>query len=180
MKTLNATYARAKPRYERGPASARANWSAPVIAMTITLAGRLCADWLAGRSDRIPFREFAFTLASYAVFISGVVALTLRSPVMSAHLLSAGGEEHGLTGRINRESSIGSAAFMAGCWIAPFPRARSLHHLGRSGSVNGSHVPDGLEIQGTVPAEDSKASFSVSSKRRLTRRSIKPASTRTR
>src|SRR6476659_5691789 len=45
------------------------------------------------------FREFAFTLAG-AVFISGVVALTL-SPLMSSKLLDAGREEHGLTGRIN-------------------------------------------------------------------------------
>ena len=37
-----------------------------------------------------------------AVFISGVVALTL-SPVMSSKLLDAGREEHGLTGRINRD-----------------------------------------------------------------------------
>jgi len=36
------------------------------------------------------------------VFISGVVALTL-SPVMSSKLLDAGREEHGLTGRINRD-----------------------------------------------------------------------------
>ena len=46
------------------------------------------------------FREFAFTLAG-AVFISGVVAITL-SPYMSSKLLDAGREEHGLAGRINR------------------------------------------------------------------------------
>ena len=47
------------------------------------------------------FREFALTLAG-AVFISGVVALTL-SPVMSSLLLSAEREEHGLAGRINHD-----------------------------------------------------------------------------
>jgi len=72
----------------------------PVIAMTITLAAVYAPIGLQGGLTGSLFREFAFTLAS-AVFISGVVALTL-SPVMSAYLLDAGREEHGLTGRINR------------------------------------------------------------------------------
>ena len=53
------------------------------------------------------FREFAFTLAG-AVFISGVVALTL-SPVMSAILLKARTEDRGWSG-----SSI---APLTGCGI---------------------------------------------------------------
>jgi multidrug efflux pump len=72
----------------------------PVIAMTITLAAVYAPIGLQGGLTGSLFREFAFTLAG-AVFISGVVALTL-SPVMSSKLLDAGHEEHGLTGRINR------------------------------------------------------------------------------
>lgn len=72
----------------------------PVIAMTITLAAVYAPIGLQGGLTGSLFREFAFTLAG-AVFISGVVALTL-SPVMSSMLLDAGREEHGLTGRINR------------------------------------------------------------------------------
>ncbi len=73
----------------------------PVIAMTITLAAVYAPIGLQGGLTGSLFREFAFTLAG-AVFISGVVALTL-SPVMSSKLLSAGRETHGLTGRINRD-----------------------------------------------------------------------------
>ncbi len=72
----------------------------PVIAMTITLAAVYAPIGLQGGLTGSLFREFAFTLAG-AVFISGIVALTL-SPVMSSKLLSAGREERGLTGRINR------------------------------------------------------------------------------
>jgi multidrug efflux pump len=71
----------------------------PVIAMTITLAAVYAPIGLQGGLTGSLFREFAFTLAG-AVFISGVVALTL-SPVMSSKLLDAGREEHGLTGKIN-------------------------------------------------------------------------------
>jgi multidrug efflux pump len=73
----------------------------PVIAMTITLAAVYAPIGLQGGLTGSLFREFAFTLAG-AVFISGVVALTL-SPVMSSKLLDAGREEHGLAGRINRD-----------------------------------------------------------------------------
>ena len=73
----------------------------PVIAMTITLAAVYAPIGLQGGLTGSLFREFAFTLAG-AVFISGIVALTL-SPVMSSKLLDAGREEHGLTGRINRD-----------------------------------------------------------------------------
>ena len=72
----------------------------PVIAMTITLAAVYAPIGLQGGLTGSLFREFAFTLAG-AVFISGIVALTL-SPVMSSKLLDAGREDHGLTGRINR------------------------------------------------------------------------------
>src|ERR1017187_3017429 len=73
----------------------------PVIAMTITLAAVYAPIGLQGGLTGSLFREFAFTLAG-AVFISGVVALTL-SPVMSSKLLDAGREDHGLAGRINRD-----------------------------------------------------------------------------
>ena len=73
----------------------------PVIAMTITLVAVYAPIGLQGGLTGSLFREFAFTLAG-AVFISGIVALTL-SPVMSSKLLNAGREEHGLTGRINRD-----------------------------------------------------------------------------
>ena len=58
---------------------------APVIAMTITLAAVYVPIGIQGGLTGALFREFAFTLAG-AVFISGVVALTL-SPVMSSRLL---------------------------------------------------------------------------------------------
>ncbi len=73
----------------------------PVIAMTVTLAAVYAPIGLQGGLTGSLFREFAFTLAG-AVFISGIVALTL-SPVMSSKLLDAGREEHGLAGRINRD-----------------------------------------------------------------------------
>jgi multidrug efflux pump len=57
----------------------------PVIAMTITLAAVYAPIGFQGGLTGALFREFAFTLAG-AVFISGVVALTL-SPMMSSRLL---------------------------------------------------------------------------------------------
>ncbi|MBC8073681.1 MAG: efflux RND transporter permease subunit, partial [Deltaproteobacteria bacterium] len=59
----------------------------PIIAMTITLAAVYAPVGIQGGLTGALFREFAFTLAG-AVFISGVVALTL-SPMMSANLLKA-------------------------------------------------------------------------------------------
>ncbi|HVJ19803.1 MAG TPA: efflux RND transporter permease subunit, partial [Polyangiaceae bacterium] len=57
----------------------------PIVAMTITLAAVYAPIGFQGGLTGALFREFAFTLAG-AVFISGVVALTL-SPMMSAKLL---------------------------------------------------------------------------------------------
>ena len=73
----------------------------PIIAMTITLATVYAPIAFQGGLTGSLFREFALTLAG-AVFISGIVALTL-SPVMSSRLLSSGREERGLAGRINRD-----------------------------------------------------------------------------
>jgi len=73
----------------------------PVIAMTITLAAVYAPIAFQGGLTGSLFREFALTLAG-AVFISGIVALTL-SPVMSSWLLDHDREEHGLAGRINHD-----------------------------------------------------------------------------
>ena len=72
----------------------------PIIAMTITLAAVYAPIAFQGGLTGSLFREFALTLAG-AVFISGVVALTL-SPMMSARLLKAGHENEGLSGVVNR------------------------------------------------------------------------------
>src|SRR4026207_930693 len=72
----------------------------PIIAMTITLASVYTPIALQGGLTGALFREFALTLAG-AVFISGVVALTL-SPMMSAHLLRAGHTDKGFTGIVDR------------------------------------------------------------------------------
>ncbi|HVZ35554.1 MAG TPA: efflux RND transporter permease subunit, partial [Polyangiaceae bacterium] len=66
------------------------------IAMTITLAAVYVPIGFQGGLTGALFREFAFTLAG-AVFISGIVALTL-SPMMSSRLLRA---EH-TQGRLGR------------------------------------------------------------------------------
>jgi multidrug efflux pump len=73
---------------------------APIIAMTITLAAVYTPVALQGGLTGSLFREFAFTLAG-AVFISGIVALTL-SPMMSSKLLREGDTERGFAGMINR------------------------------------------------------------------------------
>ena len=72
----------------------------PIISMTITLAAVYAPIAFQGGLTGSLFREFALTLAG-AVFISGVVALTL-SPMMSARLLKAGHEDEGLSGLVNR------------------------------------------------------------------------------
>ncbi len=72
----------------------------PIIAMTLTLAAVYTPIALQGGLTGALFREFALTLAG-AVFISGVVALTL-SPMMSANLLRAGHADKGFSGVVNR------------------------------------------------------------------------------
>jgi multidrug efflux pump len=59
----------------------------PIIAMTITLAAVYAPIGFQGGLTGSLFREFAFTLAG-AVFISGIVALTL-SPMMASRMLRA-------------------------------------------------------------------------------------------
>jgi multidrug efflux pump len=72
----------------------------PIIAMTITLAAVYTPIALQGGLTGALFREFGLTLAG-AVFISGVVALTL-SPMMSAHLLRSEHVDKGFSGIVNR------------------------------------------------------------------------------
>src|SRR5213595_205420 len=72
----------------------------PIIAMTLTLATVYTPIAFQGGLTGALFREFALTLAG-AVFISGVVALTL-SPMMSAHLLRSGHTDKGFSGVVNR------------------------------------------------------------------------------
>jgi multidrug efflux pump len=67
-------------------ASAR-ELTTPIIAMTVTIAAVYVPVGFQGGLTGALFREFAFTLAG-AVFISGIVALTL-SPVMSSRLVRA-------------------------------------------------------------------------------------------
>jgi len=77
----------------------------PIIAMTITLAAVYAPIGFQGGLTGALFREFAFTLAG-AVFISGIVALTL-SPMMSSRLLRA---EH-QPGWLPRHIDLGFEAF---------------------------------------------------------------------
>jgi multidrug efflux pump len=72
----------------------------PIIAMTITLAAVYAPIGIQGGLTGALFREFAFTLAG-AVFISGVVALTL-SPIMSAKLLRAEHKDRWLARHVER------------------------------------------------------------------------------
>src|SRR5881409_1326677 len=72
----------------------------PIIAMTLTLATVYTPIALQGGLTGALFREFALTLAG-AVFISGIVALTL-SPMMSANLLREEHVDAGFSGWVNR------------------------------------------------------------------------------
>jgi len=72
----------------------------PIIAMTITLAAVYAPIGFQGGLTGALFREFAFTLAG-AVFISGIVALTL-SPMMSSKLLRPHSEQGLLARAIDR------------------------------------------------------------------------------
>ena len=72
----------------------------PIIAMTITLAAVYAPIGFQGGLTGSLFREFAFTLAG-AVFISGIVALTL-SPMMSSKLLKPHSEQRVLAKLIER------------------------------------------------------------------------------
>jgi multidrug efflux pump len=72
----------------------------PIIAMTVTLAAVYAPIGLQGGLTGALFREFALTLAG-AVFISGIVALTL-SPMMASRLLKDGHGDTGFRGFVNR------------------------------------------------------------------------------
>lgn len=72
----------------------------PIVAMTITLAAVYTPIGFQSGLTGSLFREFAFTLAG-AVFISGIVALTL-SPMMSSRLLRPPDQAGRLAKRIDR------------------------------------------------------------------------------
>ncbi len=88
-----------KTPFEAAIAGAR-ELLAPIIAMTITLAAVYAPVGFQGGLTGALFREFAFTLAG-AVFISGIVALTL-SPMMSSRLLRAEHSQGWLPRNIDR------------------------------------------------------------------------------
>ena len=71
----------------------------PIISMTITLAAVYTPIGLQGGLTGALFREFAFTLAG-AVFISGIVALTL-SPMLASRLMSGDHKKSFLVQRID-------------------------------------------------------------------------------
>ena len=71
----------------------------PIISMTITLAAVYTPIGLQGGLTGALFREFAFTLAG-AVFISGIVALTL-SPMLASRLMKGGHDKGFLVRKID-------------------------------------------------------------------------------
>ena len=97
----------------------------PVIAMTVTLAAVYAPIGLQGGLTGALFREFALTLAG-AVFISGVVALTL-SPMMASRLLKEGNDEKGLRGVVNRR--FDGLRDLYGRWLAGTLNARPAVYL---------------------------------------------------
>jgi multidrug efflux pump len=72
----------------------------PIISMTITLAAVYAPIGFQSGLTGVLFKEFAFTLAA-AVIVSGITALTL-SPVLSAMLVPAHGQEGRFTRFVNR------------------------------------------------------------------------------
>jgi multidrug efflux pump len=86
----------------------------PVIAMTITLAAVYVPVGIQGGLTGALFREFAFTLAG-AVFISGVVALTL-SPVMSSRLLRGEREHRWFTRKVEAAFDVRRCTRSGSCW----------------------------------------------------------------
>ncbi|MFW5882949.1 MAG: efflux RND transporter permease subunit [Verrucomicrobiota bacterium] len=93
----------------------------PIIAMTLTLVAVYAPIGLQGGLTGSLFREFAFTLAG-AVFISGIVALTL-SPMLASKLLKGGEHERGLarliTNGFDRIREIYGAALDVALGIRP-------------------------------------------------------------
>src|SRR5271170_364904 len=83
----------------------------PIVAMTITLVAVYAPVGFQGGLTGALFREFAFTLAG-AVFISGIVALTL-SPMMSSVLLRPHGAP-GSAGFMKRATDAGFDAVRRG------------------------------------------------------------------
>ena len=94
--------------------------------MTITLAAVYAPIGFQGGLTGALFREFAFTLAG-AVFISGVVALTL-SPMMSSQLLRQATDAQGWLSRaIDRGFERRPAHATTACSAARCARGRSVY-----------------------------------------------------
>jgi multidrug efflux pump len=88
-----------KPRLQAAIEAAR-ELLGPVVAMTITLAAVYAPIGFQGGMTGALFLEFAITLAA-AVLVSGFVAITL-SPIMSARMVRAHGQEAWLTRQVER------------------------------------------------------------------------------
>ncbi len=99
---------------------------APIIAMTITLAAVYTPIGFQGGLTGSLFREFAFTLAG-AVFISGIVALTL-SPMMSSRLLKPPEQAGRLTRMI--DSGFDRIKHTYGRWLSGTLGTRKLVYAG--------------------------------------------------
>jgi multidrug efflux pump len=97
-----------KSRMQAAIAAAR-ELLGPIIAMTITLAAVYTPIGFQGGLTGSLFLEFAITLAA-AVFISGIVALTL-SPVMSRAFVHPHGREGWLTRQVNRGFDLVRSAY---------------------------------------------------------------------
>ena len=117
----NATFAKGRRPFDAALLGAR-ELVGPVIAMTITLAAVYAPIGLQGGLTGSLFREFAFTLAG-AVFISGIVALTL-SPVMSSKLLEARPRGARVGRAASTAGSTACARLTGECWTRPSRRAR--------------------------------------------------------
>ncbi len=97
----------------------------PIISMTITLAAVYAPIGFQGGLTGALFREFAFTLAG-AVFISGIVALTL-SPMMASRLLKAEHNQNVLARTIDRTFEAIKRAYERG--LAATLRNRPLVYI---------------------------------------------------
>jgi len=93
------------------------------------------------------FHEFALTLAG-AVFISGIVALTL-SPLMSSKLLSHEREEHGFAAKVNRQfDRLKNFYGRVLDWTLAAASA-DLHDLDRADVADDPDVSNGVAGEGT-------------------------------
>ena len=130
----------------------------PIIAMTITLAAVYTPIAFQGGLTGSLFREFALTLAG-AVFISGVVALTL-SPMMSANLLRAEHADKGFSGVVNR--TFDRFRDWYGSHLdRTLQRARRFTSSGSGFRSWRVHFLDGMSPKELAPTEDQGVIFGI-------------------